>query len=155
MLVVGYYLHIQIHAFIKYFDIDDYPPSCYRAHLGPLPPFDDFMGEAELLMKLANRAIQEYNEKECNVYKYKVLKIEKVNHRLSMYYTYWMTVNVLNLTLGTSIETFQIHAAMSYVNDDEVIYCCRPREEAIVGLPSCEFCSGLLPERRVTGGKEP
>ncbi|XP_060185892.1 uncharacterized protein LOC132615324 [Lycium barbarum] len=128
------------------FDIDDHPPSPFGAAVGPLAPHHDFNGKAELLMELDNRAIQEYNEKECNVTKYKVLKIEKVNHSVTSYYQYWMTVKVLNLTLGTSTETFQIHAGKSILNDDDkVIYCCRPKEEAIVGLPSCDVCFGLLP----------
>ncbi|XP_060174553.1 uncharacterized protein LOC132605413 isoform X2 [Lycium barbarum] len=89
-------------------------------------------------MELANRAIQEYNEKECNVFKYKVLKIQKVNLMVTSYYEYWMTVKVLNLTLGTPIETFQIHAGKHCRNDDaKVIYCCQPKEEAVVGLVSC------------------
>ncbi|XP_016481092.1 uncharacterized protein LOC107802158 [Nicotiana tabacum] len=131
-----------------YFDIDDHPGSSFGASVGPLAPNQDFNGNAELLMELANRAIQEYNEKECNVFKYKVLKIEKVTFSVTAYYLYWMTVKVLNLTLGTPVETFQIHAGKSTLNDfDKVIYCCRPKEEAIVGLPSCEFCFGKLPER--------
>ncbi|KAK4356294.1 hypothetical protein RND71_025265 [Anisodus tanguticus] len=103
------------------------------------------LSDAELLMELANRAIQEYNEKECNVFKYKVLKIEKVNHTVTTYNQYWMTVKVLNLTLGTSTETFQIHAGKSILNDDDkVIYCCRPKEEVIVGSPSCDVYFGKL-----------
>lgn len=92
-----------------------------------------------------------YNEKEYNVCKYKVLKIEKVNCS-PLTNTYWVTVKVLNLTLGTPVETFQIHAGTRYVNTDKFICCCRPKEEPIIGLPSCEFCFGLLPEGRVTGG---
>ncbi|KAM3327803.1 hypothetical protein P3S68_033265 [Capsicum galapagoense] len=66
-----------------------------------------------------------------------------------------MTAIVSNLTLVTPIETFQIHAAFSLVNDDSKVYCCGPKEEPIIGLPSCEFCFGLLPEGRVTGGQGP
>lgn len=83
-------------------------------------------------MELANSAILEYNEKESNVFKYKILKIEKVNYSAATYYQYWMTVKVLNLTLVTPIETFQIHAGMSTVDaNDKLIYCCRPKEEVI------------------------
>ncbi|KAF3627233.1 putative ubiquitin carboxyl-terminal hydrolase 18-like [Capsicum annuum] len=68
---------------------------------------------AEILMELANRAIQEDNEKGSNVcFKYKVLKIEKVNCSVGMYYTHWMIVIVTNLTLVTPIETFLIHASL-------------------------------------------
>ncbi|XP_016480975.1 uncharacterized protein LOC107802048 [Nicotiana tabacum] len=123
---------------------------------GPLPS-QDFSDNAKLLMELANRAIEEYNEKECNAFKYKVLKIEKVNYSLSgTFDMYWMTVKVLNLTHGSSpVETFQIHAGSRCINHfDKKIYCCRPKEEAIAGLPSCEFCFRLLPERHATGGTE-
>ncbi|KAM3306298.1 hypothetical protein P3S67_013168 [Capsicum chacoense] len=132
------------------FDIDD----CIDG-ICPLGPSHCFGGMSEIMMELASHAIKEYNEKECNVFKYKVLKIEKVNYTVGMYNTYWMTVKVLNLTLGTPIETFQIHAATSCIYNDKVIFCCRPKEEAIVGLPSCEFCFGLLSEVCVTEGKEP
>lgn len=118
------------------FDIDDHPGSPVGASIGLLAPSHDFSGEAELLMELAKRAILEYNEKECNVFKYKVLKIEKVNYTVTAYYQYWMTVKVLNLTLSTPIETFQVHAHKSILIDDdeEVIYCCRPKEEEIEHL---------------------
>lgn len=57
-----------------FFDIDDY-------FEGSVFPFSRIRGnrEAEIMMELANLAIQEYNEKESNDFKYKVLKIEKVN----------------------------------------------------------------------------
>ncbi|KAM3201331.1 hypothetical protein P3L10_033694 [Capsicum annuum] len=58
------------------FDIDDYIDGTIH----PLGPFKEIRrGMAEIIMELANRAIQEYNEKESNDFKYKVLKIEKVN----------------------------------------------------------------------------
>ena len=108
------------------------------------------------MMELANRAIQEYNEKECNVFKYKALKIEKVNRSVvTMYFEYWMTVKVLNLTLGTPIETFQIHAAKDRRNaDDTIIYCCRPKEEATDGLaPYCRCLFWQAARRGVSGRK--
>ncbi|KAF3630594.1 putative GPI ethanolamine phosphate transferase 2-like [Capsicum annuum] len=79
------------------FDIDD----CIDG-VCPLGPSHGFGGMSEIMTELASRAIKEYNEKECNVFKYKVLKIEKVNYTVGMYNTYWMTVRVLNLTLGHS-----------------------------------------------------
>lgn len=66
-----------------------------------------------------------------------------------------MTVIVSNLTLVTPIETFQIHAAFTSFNDDSKVHCFRPKEEPIIGLPSCEFCFGLLPKGHVAGGQEP
>ncbi|KAF3668642.1 putative ubiquitin carboxyl-terminal hydrolase 18-like [Capsicum annuum] len=134
------------------FDIDDY----FDGRLHPLRPFKEIgAGKAEIIMELANHAIQEYNEKESNVFKYSVLKIEKVNCSIALYDTYWMTVIVTNLILVTPIETFQIHAAFTSFNDDSKVYCCGPKEEPIIGLPSCEFCFGLLPEGRVMGGRGP
>ncbi|WMV53280.1 hypothetical protein MTR67_046665 [Solanum verrucosum] len=130
------------------FDIDDF----INGRIGPLNPSQNFNGRAELLMELANHSIKDYNEKECNVFKYKVMKIEKVNC-CEATCTYWMTVKVSNLTLG-SIETFQIHAGMRWVTNDKIIFCCRPKEEVTIGLPSCQFCFGLLPWH-VTEGKEP
>ncbi|PHT31214.1 HIPL2 protein [Capsicum baccatum] len=100
------------------FDIDDY----FDGTIHPLQPFKEMDGgEAELIMELANRAIQEYNEKESN--------IEKVNRSIALYDTYWMTVIVTNLTLVTPTETFQIHAAFTSFNDDSKVYCCGPKEE--------------------------
>ncbi|XP_059298202.1 uncharacterized protein LOC132050877 [Lycium ferocissimum] len=133
------------------FDVDVHPGSSFDAGISPY----DFNKDAELLMELANRAIQEYNEKECNVFKYKVLKIQKVNLTVTSYYDYWMTVKVLNLTLGTPIETFQIHAGKHCRNDDaKVIYCCQPKEEAVVGLANCDFCFGKLRGEARQGGEE-
>ncbi|KAH0747274.1 hypothetical protein KY285_008931 [Solanum tuberosum] len=91
------------------FDIDDF----INGRIGPLNPSQNFNGRVELLMELANHSIKDYNEKECNVFKYKVMKIEKVNC-CEATCTYWMTVKVSNLTLG-SIETFQIHAVLIQV----------------------------------------
>lgn len=44
-----------------------------------------------------------------NVFKYKVLKIEKVNFMVTYYLEYWMTAKVRNVT---PIEIFQMHAAV-------------------------------------------
>ncbi|KAM3199406.1 hypothetical protein P3L10_031766 [Capsicum annuum] len=59
--------------------------------------------------ELADLAIKEYND-ESNFHKYELLKIEKVNFRETASSEYFMTVKVKNLTLGTVVETFQIHA---------------------------------------------
>ncbi|WMV54942.1 hypothetical protein MTR67_048327, partial [Solanum verrucosum] len=128
--------------------------KCYRfdTSLGDYPP-------EQLPIWLAY--CRQYRQSHCfdiddlihgKVFKYKVMKIEKVNC-CEATSTYWMTVKVSNLTLG-SIETFQIHAGMRWVTNDKIIFCCRPKEEVIIGLPSCEFCFGLLPGN-VAEGKEP
>ncbi|XP_055816524.1 uncharacterized protein LOC129886035 [Solanum dulcamara] len=109
---------------------------------------ENFRGKGELLMEMANLAILKYNERECNVFKYKVLKIEKVNYLVTACFHYWMTVKALTLTLGSPIETFQIHGRMSSL-DDKFIYCCRLKEEDIVGLPSCDGCFGKLNREEV------
>ncbi|KAH0715062.1 hypothetical protein KY284_007967 [Solanum tuberosum] len=111
------------------FDIDDF----IDGRVGPLNPSQNFNGRLELLMELANHSINDYNEKQYNVFKYKVMKIEKVNC-CEATSTYWMTVKVSNLTLG-SIETFQIHAGMHWVTNDKIIFCCRPKEEVLSLVP--------------------
>ncbi|MCD9642805.1 hypothetical protein HAX54_029824 [Datura stramonium] len=149
---VPYWLHYhrqlrQTHCF----DIDVHPGPSFGSAISPY----DFNQDAELMMELANLAIQQYNEKECNVFKYKVLKIEKVNFTVTSYFEYWMTVKVLNLTLGTPIDTFQIHAGKSCLDvNAKVIYCCRPKEEAVVGLANCDICFGKLRGEACQGGEE-
>ncbi|PHT67010.1 hypothetical protein T459_31435 [Capsicum annuum] len=72
---------------------------------------------------LAELAIKEYNE-ESNFHKYELLKIEKVNLRETAYAEYFMTVKVRNLTLGTVVETFHIHAGQQGIaqrNGDESV----------------------------------
>ncbi|XP_060174752.1 uncharacterized protein LOC132605615 [Lycium barbarum] len=136
---------------LQCFDVDVHPGPAFGAGIS----LYDFNKHAELFMELSNGAIQEYNEKEWNVFKFKVLKIEKVNCTVTDYFEYWMTVKVLNLTLGTPIETFQIHAGKSCLNDDaKVIYCCQPKEEAVVGLANCDLCFGKLRVEACQGGKE-
>nr|XP_016467596.1 PREDICTED: uncharacterized protein LOC107790204 isoform X2 [Nicotiana tabacum] len=82
----------------------------------------------EIMMELTNLAIQQYNEKECNVFKYKLLSIEKVNYRLTGFEEYFLTVKVLNLTLGSSIETFQIHAGRLIAVGTKKVFSCLPKE---------------------------
>ncbi|XP_009787293.1 uncharacterized protein LOC107794081 [Nicotiana tabacum] len=134
------------------FDLDVHPGPSLCAGIAPY----NFKKDVGLLMELADRAIQEYNEKERNVFKYKALKIEKVNRSVTMYFEYWMTVKVLNLTLGTPIETFQIHAAKNRRNaDDPIIYFCRPKEEATDGLaPYCDACFCKLRGEACQGGRD-
>ncbi|KAH0747459.1 hypothetical protein KY285_009116 [Solanum tuberosum] len=110
-------------------DIDE----LIHGRVGPLNPSQNFNGRLELLMELANHFINDYNEKEYNVFKYKVMKIEKVTC-CEVISTYWMTVKVSNLTIG-SIETFQIHAGMRWVTNDKIIFCCRPKEEVLSLVP--------------------
>uniref|UniRef100_K4BHK2 Uncharacterized protein n=1 Tax=Solanum lycopersicum TaxID=4081 RepID=K4BHK2_SOLLC len=61
------------------------------------------------LIVLTLISIREYNERVHNVFKYKVLKIEKVNFMVTYYLEYWMTAKVRNVT---PIEIFQMHAAV-------------------------------------------
>ncbi|KAM3327800.1 hypothetical protein P3S68_033262 [Capsicum galapagoense] len=63
------------------FDIDKYPGDAKAA---VYIPYLDFENEVDMLMELANHAIeQDYNNRETSVYKYKVLYIEKVNFFLA------------------------------------------------------------------------
>ncbi|KAK4712456.1 hypothetical protein R3W88_006969 [Solanum pinnatisectum] len=81
-----------------------------------------------IIIKLANHAILEHNEKEHNVFKNKVLKIEKANVMIEGYEQYFMTVKVLNLsTLGTCIETFYINVARRIPDHFEEILSCNPK----------------------------
>ncbi|KAG5619078.1 hypothetical protein H5410_018902 [Solanum commersonii] len=133
------------------FDIDVHPGSS----LGAGVSIYNFNEDVELMMELANRAIQEYNERECNVFKYKVLKIEKVNFTVTDYFDYWMTVKVRNLTLVTPIETFQIHAGKRCRDGGgKAIYCCQPKGEAVVGLANCDLCLRKLRGEACQGEKE-
>ncbi|KAL3375413.1 hypothetical protein AABB24_006748 [Solanum stoloniferum] len=133
------------------FDIDVHP----GLSLGAGVSVYNFNEDVELMMELANRAIQEYNERECNVFKYKVLKIEKVNFTVTDYFDYWMTVKVRNLTLVTPIETFQIHAGKRCRDGGgKAIYCCQPKGEAVVGLANCDLCLRKLRGEACQGEKE-
>ncbi|KAM3199413.1 hypothetical protein P3L10_031773 [Capsicum annuum] len=71
---------------------------------------------------LAELVIKEYNE-ESNFHKYELLKIEKVNLRETTYAEYFITIKVRNLTLGTVVETFQIHAGQQGTFSKEVFFC--------------------------------
>ncbi|KAK4725994.1 hypothetical protein R3W88_030911 [Solanum pinnatisectum] len=95
-----------------------------------------------ITMKLANRAIEEYNEKQTMyVFKYKVLKIEKANYMISGYEQYLMTVKVLNLTLVTPIKTFYIHVARRIPDRFEEILSCNPKgvepDVSVFGKKKC------------------
>ncbi|MCD7451702.1 hypothetical protein HAX54_013085 [Datura stramonium] len=100
------------------FDIDVHPGPSFGSAISPY----DFNQDAELMMELANLAIQQYNEKD------------------------------LKLTLGTPIDTFQIHAGKSCLDvNAKVIYCCRPKG---VGLANCDICFSKLRGGRVKEEKK-
>ncbi|KAK6795841.1 hypothetical protein RDI58_009296 [Solanum bulbocastanum] len=107
------------------FDIDVHSGSSLGAGISVY----DFNEDVELMMKLANRAIQEYNER--------------------------MTVKFRNLTLVTPIEIFQIRADKSCRDGGEkVIYCCQPKGETVVGLATCDLCLRKLRREAYKGEKE-
>ncbi|KAL3356401.1 hypothetical protein AABB24_017205 [Solanum stoloniferum] len=105
------------------FDIDIYPGDAKAAMY---IPYLDFEKETDLLMELANHAIQDYNNNETNVYKYKVNYVETVNFILAECCEFFMTVKVSNLTLRTPIETFQIHAYKG-PHEENVVRLCRKK----------------------------
>ncbi|KAG5604549.1 hypothetical protein H5410_026041 [Solanum commersonii] len=119
------------------FDFDDFPGG--EVQIEPILNVKDDV-DFGIMMKLANRAIQEYNEKEHNVFKYKVLKIEKANCMIGGYEQYFMTVKVLNLTIGTSIETFYINVARRIPDRFEEVLSCNPK--------------GMVPEFSIFGKKK-
>ncbi|KAM3327801.1 putative protein isoform X1 [Capsicum galapagoense] len=105
------------------FDIDKYPGDAKAA---ACIPYLDFEKEVDMLMELANHAIeQDYNNRETSVYKYKVLYIEKVFF-LSEYREFFMTVKVRNETLEGAVETFQIHAYKG-PHGENIVRLCRKR----------------------------
>ncbi|OIT40474.1 PREDICTED: uncharacterized protein LOC109236761 [Nicotiana attenuata] len=111
------------------FDIDEFPLGCLRTQYAPLLDFEEVEGDK--LVKMANHAILEYNDKESSVFKYEFLKIEKVTFLgdAERQTQYLMTVKVRNLTLRT-IETFQITGAIKYCYPPEfIISLCRPKKE--------------------------
>uniref|UniRef100_M1A001 Cystatin domain-containing protein n=1 Tax=Solanum tuberosum TaxID=4113 RepID=M1A001_SOLTU len=110
------------------FDCYDYPCGSLGTGIQPIQIQNLDAHKTEKIMELANHAIQLYNEEECNVYKYKALKIEKANYELTSYFQYYMTVKVLNITLGSLVETFQIRAARDMDDSDrKLVYSCKPK----------------------------
>ncbi|MCD7453359.1 hypothetical protein HAX54_020657 [Datura stramonium] len=106
------------------FDIDKYPGDAKAA---VYIPYLDFEKEADMLMELANHAIdQDYNNRETSVYKYKVSYIENVNFFLAECREFFMTVKVINLTLSSAIETFQIHAYKG-PHEENIVRLCRKK----------------------------
>ncbi|KAF3629891.1 Leghemoglobin reductase [Capsicum annuum] len=94
--------------------------------------------------ELADLAIKEYND-ESNFHKYELLKIEKVNLRETASSEYFMTVKVKNLTLGTVIETFQIHADhRGIANGDGSITEWRWNERHLNSIPELYRCFTLI-----------
>ncbi|KAL3375417.1 hypothetical protein AABB24_006748 [Solanum stoloniferum] len=128
----------------------------------PCPGFD------KLTFDTPMGAVEEYTDhyvpiwlhyisqlRQTHVFKYKVLKIEKVNFTVTDYFDYWMTVKVRNLTLVTPIETFQIHAGKRCRDGGgKAIYCCQPKGEAVVGLANCDLCLRKLRGEACQGEKE-
>ncbi|KAG5573936.1 hypothetical protein H5410_063702 [Solanum commersonii] len=70
------------------FDCYDYPCGSLGTGIQPIQIQNLDAHKIEKIMELANHAIQLYNEEECNVYKYKALKIEKANYELTSYFQY-------------------------------------------------------------------
>ncbi|KAG5596556.1 hypothetical protein H5410_037788 [Solanum commersonii] len=120
-------------------DLDTFPGDAEVANTFPfnLNAFKEEDKEYQLIMDLAELAIEEYN-KESTLYKYKLLKIEKLNGRLTGYMEYFMTVKVQNLALGTVYETFQVHAGAHPADFSKRVFSCLPKGGA---LPSVEEVS--------------
>ncbi|KAG5624261.1 hypothetical protein H5410_009479 [Solanum commersonii] len=97
------------------FDFYDYPGAEVL-----IEPILNVKEDADfgIMMKLANQH---------NVFKYKVLKIEKANVMIGGYEQYFITVKVLNLTLGTCNETFYINVARRISDRFEEILSCNPK----------------------------
>ncbi|XP_006349870.1 uncharacterized protein [Solanum tuberosum] len=120
------------------FDCYDYPCGSLGTGIQPIQIQNLDAHKTEKIMELANHAIQLYNEEECNVYKYKALKIEKANYELTSYFQYYMTVKVLNITLGSLVETFQIRAARDMDDSDrKLVYSCKPKVKIVPGIVDC------------------
>ncbi|KAH0714718.1 hypothetical protein KY284_007623 [Solanum tuberosum] len=109
-------------------DLDTFPGDVEVANTLPsnLNALKEEDKEYQLIMDLAHLAIDEYN-KESILYKYKFLKIEKLNLRLTGYMEYFMTVKVKNLTLATVYETFQIHTGAHPADFAKRIFSCLPK----------------------------
>ncbi|XP_060171346.1 uncharacterized protein LOC132602534 isoform X3 [Lycium barbarum] len=138
----------------KGFNIDIYPGDSVAAMY---IPYLDFKKKIGLLMDLAEQAIQDYNNREINIFKYTLLKIEKVNVQ-SGYLEHFMTVKAINLTLGTVIETFQIHTGSLSQPSECVVISCLPKgrdladssEEEMAGSESRQFS----PEKKPNSAEE-
>ncbi|KAM3337487.1 hypothetical protein P3S68_031812 [Capsicum galapagoense] len=104
------------------FDISIYPG---HAKAAVYIPYLDFENELDLLKDLAEHAIQEYNLKEENVYKYKFRYIETVNLVEAEHREFFMNVKVDNITLRTPWESFRIHANRGTDEKNVVLRCQR------------------------------
>lgn len=80
-----------------------------------------------IMIKVAQGAIQKYNEKENNVFKYAILKIDKANCMTLVYEKYLIMVKVLNLTLDTLIEFFYTGVARRILLHFEAVLSCNPK----------------------------
>ncbi|XP_006342550.1 uncharacterized protein [Solanum tuberosum] len=103
------------------FDIDIYPGKSQAAMY---IPYLDFENENDLLMDLANQAIQDYNDNKIDGFEYKAEYVEKVNFIMAECREFFITVKVRNLTLRTPLVTFQIHAYKG-PNEENVVRLCR------------------------------
>ncbi|KAK6773945.1 hypothetical protein RDI58_029184 [Solanum bulbocastanum] len=58
-------------------------------------------------------------------FKYKLIRIEKANCRLTAYVEFFITMKLLNVIVGTVVETFQIYAGRSMCRRHfkRVFYC--------------------------------
>ncbi|KAF3683158.1 putative GPI ethanolamine phosphate transferase 2-like [Capsicum annuum] len=79
-----------------------YEENMLKAYLNPDRQGCGIWEKKNRSWELQNGLVPTVEDWENGVFKYKVLKIEKVNYTVGMYNTYWMTVKVLNLTLGHS-----------------------------------------------------
>ncbi|KAG5571013.1 hypothetical protein H5410_060779 [Solanum commersonii] len=68
------------------------------------------------------------------LFKYKSMKVEKVNTRLTGYAEFFITVKFLNVTIATVVETFQIYAGQSMCRRHfKRVFSCVPKSGITVG----------------------
>ncbi|KAF3629895.1 putative BTB/POZ domain-containing protein NPY2-like [Capsicum annuum] len=118
----GYVVVVVSYLNFQGFDISIYPGP---AEAAVCIPYLDFEKELDLLRVLAEHAIQEYNLKEENVYKYKFMFIETVNFIVAGHREFFMNVRVNNLTLRTPVEMFRIRAYRGIDGKNVVVLCQR------------------------------
>ncbi|KAK4727055.1 hypothetical protein R3W88_031972 [Solanum pinnatisectum] len=89
--------------------------------------------EAMMIYELVDLALEIYNHDESNLFKYKFIKVEKVNTRLTGYAEFFITVKFLNVTLATVVETFQIYAGQSMCRRHfKRVFSCVPKAGALM-----------------------
>ncbi|KAH0775102.1 hypothetical protein KY290_012239 [Solanum tuberosum] len=95
-------------------DLDTFPGCSMLVDAYPINMSDPTTEEeAMIIYELVDLALDIYNHDESNLFKYKFIKVEKVNTRLTGYAEFFITVKFLNVTIGTVVETFQIYAGQS------------------------------------------